>query len=200
MVWGFSRSEDLMPRGAPKELRTCIRCWQPYPPLCGNQKYCASCQAPAFRERHRLYSRIYYRAHREESIQTTRRSQQRNREQYLGLKREYEAAKIKKVIPLVIGHYSSGTFTCSCCGEKERDFLTIDHVNGNGNETSKMLGMPRGGSELYRWLVRKGFPPGYDVLCANCNASKGKHGACVHKRAGQVNRLSLNTINPSGLT
>jgi len=169
-------------RAAPKEPRVCFRCWQPYQALCGNQKYCQSCQVSACRERRRLYSRIYYRANRERCIEITRRAQERNRERYLRLRREYESAKIKRVIPLVLGHYSNQSFTCACCGEKEQDFLTIDHINGSGNKISKSLGIPRGGSGLYRWLVRNHFPPGYAVLCANCNSSKGKRGSCVHKR------------------
>ncbi len=188
-----------MPRGAPKEPRTCKRCWQPYLPACGHQKYCPSCQVPASRERKRLTSRIYYRSHTEQCIQETKRYQQRNREHYLRSRREYEAGKIKKVIPLVLGHYSGGTFACACCGETKRDFLTIDHVNGNGNKTCKMLGIPRGGSELYRWLVRNRFPAGYGVLCANCNMSKGKHGVCVHKQTGRAKSSSTDAENWSGL-
>ena len=170
-----------MPRAVPKEPRYCQRCGQPFQVRCGYQKYCPPCQGPAQRERGRFYSRIYYRSHREQCIQTARRSQERNRDRYLRLRREYEARKIKRVVPLVIGHYSGGTFRCACCGESQRDFLTIDHVNGNGYKTCKALVIPRGGSELYRWLVRRGFPSGYAVLCMNCNASKGKHGVCAHK-------------------
>ena len=170
-----------MPRAVRKEPRYCQRCGQPFQVRCGYQKYCPPCQGPAQRERGRFYSRIYYRSHREQCIQTARRSQERNRDRYLRLRREDEARKIKGVVPLVIGHYSGGTFRCACCGESQRDFLTIDHVNGNGYKTCKALGIPRGGSELYRWLVRRGFPSGYAVLCMNCNASKGKHGVCAHK-------------------
>ena len=173
-----------MPRGVPKEPRECLRCGQPFQVRCGYQKYCPPCQEPAQRERKRFYSRVYYRSHREQCIQTVRRSQERNPEwyeRYLRLKREYEARKLERVVPLVIHHYSGGTFRCACCGESQRDFLTIDHVDGNAYKTSEALGIPRGGSELYRWLVRRGFPPGYAVLCMNCNVSKGKHGICAHK-------------------
>jgi len=171
-----------MSRAAPKDARVCLRCWQPYQALCGNQKYCSSCKVPAGRERSRLYSRIYYRANREKCIELTRRSQERNRDHYLRTRREYEAKKIARVIPLVLGHYSGGNFACACCGQKERDFLTIDHVNGQGYRMTRELGIPRGGSELYRWLVRNHFPSGFAVLCANCNSSKGKHGVCAHKQ------------------
>src|ERR1022692_1195050 len=42
---------------------------------------------------------------------------------------------------------------CECCGEIEPDFLTIDHIDGNGNEHKKEIG-----SSLYRWLKANGFP------------------------------------------
>jgi hypothetical protein len=150
----------------------------------GTRSTCSSCRTPANREHARLYSRIYYRAHREKCIELARRFQERNRDKYLHTRREYEAKKIRKVIPLVLGHYSGGSFVCACCGQSERDFLTIDHVDGQGNRMARELGVPRGGSELYRWLVRNQFPSGFAVLCANFNSSKGKHGLCVHKRAG----------------
>src|SRR5437870_9998304 len=179
-----------MPRAVPKEPRYCLRCDQPFQARCGYQKYCPPCQGPAHRERQRFYSRIYYRSHREHCLAIGRRSQEKNRERYLRIRREYEARKLKRVVPLVIGHYSAGTFRCACCGESQRDFLTIDHVDGNGYKTSKALGIPRGGSGLYRWLVRRGFPPGYAVLCMNCNVSKGKHGVCAHKlRTDMMNHL-----------
>ena len=34
------------------------------------------------------------------------------------------------------------------------------------------------GDKLYRWLIRKNFPSGYQILCMNCNFAKGK---CSHE-------------------
>ncbi len=82
----------------------------------------------------------------------------------------------------VFGHYSNWTFACSCCGVTEREFLTIDHVAGDANKTSREFGIPRGGSPLYSWLLKSGLPPGFEVVCMNCNSSKWKHGECVHKK------------------
>lgn len=65
---------------------------------------------------------------------------------------------------------------CKCCGEDEVKFLSIDHVNGGGNrertETSRWVG---------QHLANMGYPPGYQVLCYNCNLSKGFHGRCPHE-------------------
>jgi hypothetical protein len=71
---------------------------------------------------------------------------------------------------------------CVCCGEKEERFLHIDHKEGHGNEHRRSIGGHSGG-KFYRWLKRRGFPPGYQVLCANCNLAKGFFGECPHKTA-----------------
>lgn len=39
----------------------------------------------------------------------------------------------------VIRYYSNGKFECQCCQEKISEFLTIDHINGNGSEERKKI-------------------------------------------------------------
>jgi hypothetical protein len=77
---------------------------------------------------------------------------------------------------------------CSCCGEDRLLLLTIDHVNNDGNKHrremfKKPVGKRRpGGTLLYSWLKANNYPPGFQVLCWNCNM--GKHlngGVCPHK-------------------
>jgi hypothetical protein len=157
----------------------CKRCGMAYVRRGRLQRFCSAC-APLTR---REYTLDYYVKRREEKLGKAKQWQANNRERYLRTRREYEARKLRRAIPLVIEHYSNGTNRCSCCCERELDFLTIDHIAGNGNRTSREMGTPRGGSELYRWLVRKGFPSGYAVLCANCNKSKANGKLCIHKRS-----------------
>ncbi len=71
----------------------------------------------------------------------------------------------------VLVHYSGDPPKCACCGESHFEFLTIDHINGGGNQHMKSL--RKIGTNLYRWLVNNDFPEGYQVLCWNCNCSKG---------------------------
>ncbi len=74
-----------------------------------------------------------------------------------------------------------GGYKCICCGEEERDFLTIDHANGDGWEHRKTVKA----TNLYHWLKQNKFPPGFQVLCYNCNCGSGKanmKGICPHKR------------------
>lgn len=72
-----------------------------------------------------------------------------------------------------------GGYECKCCGEKTVEFLQIDHIENNGAEHRKTL--KRG--SMYPWLKKNKFPPGYQVLCCNCNWAKSRYGACPHQRA-----------------
>ena len=79
---------------------------------------------------------------------------------------------------IVVNHYTRGKNECNCCGEKIFDFLTIDHINGGGRKHKKKLNI----SHINLWLMRNNFPKGFQILCMNCNLSKGKNGICIHKR------------------
>lgn len=64
---------------------------------------------------------------------------------------------------------------CACCGETQLEFLQIDHIDGNGAAHRQDLGY----SEIYSWLRARAWPPGFQVLCANCNWAK-QLGVCPH--------------------
>lgn len=70
---------------------------------------------------------------------------------------------------------------CACCGEAEKVFLVIDHIDGNGGKERKLLpAWCRRGVNFYRLLRRRGFPKGYRVLCHNCNQAVAI-GKCPHQ-------------------
>lgn len=87
----------------------------------------------------------------------------------------------KKIRFLVLSHYSTNTPVCACCGEGTLEFLCIDHTNNNGSEDRKIT--KGSGSKTYVWLYKHGYPPGYQVLCHNCNMAKGFYGKCPHQYA-----------------
>lgn len=66
----------------------------------------------------------------------------------------------------VLHHYSGGVVRCALCTESDVVVLTVDHVDGDGNEHRRSLASP---SRLYSWLRRSGFPTGFRVLCQNHN-------------------------------
>jgi hypothetical protein len=73
-----------------------------------------------------------------------------------------------------------GGYICECCGETERAFLSIDHVNNDGAEHRRTHRLQTG-EQMHRWLIRNGFPDGFQVLCMNCNWGKrNNNGACPH--------------------
>jgi len=72
----------------------------------------------------------------------------------------------------VFGHYG---WSCVCCGSAARP--TIDHINGDGREHRAELGNDDSWT-LYVWLIRNGFPEGFQTLCSPCNRSKGDSPRC----------------------
>jgi hypothetical protein len=97
--------------------------------------------------------RKYYRAHREKSID--------------GVKNYNDNLRLE-----VIYFYSNGEMTCDCCGNTHLEFLEIDHINNDGSEHRKKIGV--GGSVLVRWIIKNNYPDGFQVICRNCNIEKSK--------------------------
>jgi hypothetical protein len=79
---------------------------------------------------------------------------------------------------------------CVCCGEDHLEFLSIDHVDQNGAEHRRKLMGEKGwsptknsmcGATFYLWLKQNSYPPGFRVLCMNCNFSLSRFGYCPHQ-------------------
>ena len=81
----------------------------------------------------------------------------------------------------VFNHY--GGLFCACCGESHIEFLTLDHINGGGNEHRKTIG----GKSIYEWCRQNNFPEGFQVLCMNCNFSKRFNKICPHEKERREN-------------
>lgn len=62
---------------------------------------------------------------------------------------------------------------CAHCGETRLACLTVDHIDGGGNAHRRKVGA---GWQFYKQLRRDGYPPGYRILCMNCNHLKYLHG------------------------
>jgi hypothetical protein len=98
---------------------------------------------------------------------------------------------------LVYAHYGS---TCACCGEKDRRFLTIDHVNNDGHVERKK-GLYTNGSQFYRWIIQSNFPDDYQVLCYNCNLGKARNGGiCPHQDGSTTISSESTAKRPEALT
>jgi hypothetical protein len=67
---------------------------------------------------------------------------------------------------------------CVCCGEERSEFLSIDHIEGQGAKHRQSIG-----GHFYAWLRKKGFPKdNYRLLCMNCNFALGHFGYCPHQK------------------
>lgn len=76
--------------------------------------------------------------------------------------------------------YSAYGHACSCCGETQSEFLTLDHVNNDGNTHRKVMG---GQAEAFlKWIIANDYPNSIQVLCWNCQWGKVKNdGICPHQ-------------------
>lgn len=135
------------------------------------------------------YKKQYHIQNREKILEKVKEHYVRNREKRLAYGKQwrknnpdkmhaYRNAHVKKLKDETFTAY--GGYICSCCGETEKLFMTIDHINGGGNTHRKSLGNA-GGKDFYTWLRKNGYPEGYQVLCYNCNISKGHYGICPHQ-------------------
>lgn len=112
----------------------------------------------------------------------------RNSPEYQVKQKEYNGS-IKRTILI---HYGG---KCKCCGEKEFDFLTMDHINNDGNIHRKEL-KQKGITNMYHFIVKNNYPNYFQILCFNCNISKRiNNGKCIHqlkkeKNNGKIRRNS----------
>ena len=86
------------------------------------------------------------------------------------LRREY-ALKYKLA---ALEAYGGVRCACAGCTETAEVFLTIDHINNDGAAHRRRVKGP-----IFRWLKRHNYPPGFQVLCMNCNWAK-RFGTCPH--------------------
>lgn len=77
--------------------------------------------------------------------------------------------------------YSNNMLQCVCCGEAELRFLSLDHIDGGGAAHRRSNPQRNWSYGLYIELRRAGYPPGYRVLCFNCNFAYGHYETCPHQ-------------------
>ena len=104
---------------------------------------------PAYRERIRLIKKHYYAKHGH--VVNARRS---------------EKLFLDRIA--VVNVLTNGEGTCRWCGQGDVDVLCIDHINDDGAHHRKNIGT----DTLTAWIIKNDYPPGFQVLCANCNLKK----------------------------
>ena len=93
---------------------------------------------------------------------------------------KYSRDRYHRLLNIVMKELGS---MCNCCGEVEKSFLAIDHVNNDGYRDKNKNGNRISGQTLLYRIIKENFPPDkYQILCMNCNHSKSKNnGICAHK-------------------
>ena len=72
---------------------------------------------------------------------------------------------------------------CACCGEFDKRFLTLDHVNGGGTKVRKQN---RSRLFCHRQALKLVDKQKYQTLCFNCNQAKHIYKECPHKQAETI--------------
>lgn len=123
------------------------------------------------RGRRREYQHSYYLRNRER----IRAKYNANRDELLAKRRE-QGRKINRRLKLRV--YEAYGNRCVCCGESNLGFLSIDHIKGGGRAHRQEVG---GGVQLWRLIIKAGFPEDFQLLCYNCNLGRYHNGGvCPH--------------------
>ena len=132
------------------------------------------------RECRRAWDREYGRANPEKIRQRNHKWHAAHRQEDQTRCRVYHQRQ-KQAVYDYYGHQ------CACCGENRPEFLAIDHINNDGATHRRETGRVN----IHVWLVRHGFPPGFQVLCRNCNRAKFVYGVCPHERERLLQKVAI---------
>lgn len=160
-------------------MKTCKKCGYTGPDIEFHGMQCKGCR--------REYRREWVKRSRELLKEYRRRSSAKDTERAVNWNKDHPDRRKK----IALNYYyrlqdqainAYGGYKCACCGETERLFLNLDHINNDGNKFRKESGFLHHGSKFYKWLKDHGYPAGYQVLCSNCNHGKHRnHGVCPHQ-------------------
>lgn len=64
---------------------------------------------------------------------------------------------------IVMQSYSNGDAKCLFCPQNDIRCLNLDHIKGGGRKHQRQVG------NVYQYLKNNNFPPGFQILCQNCN-------------------------------
>lgn len=103
---------------------------------------------------------------------------------------EHRKARFREDRLAALVHYGRGDLKCVCCGERNIEFLALDHINDDGAAHRREVG--GGGRPFFTWLRKTGYT--YEALvvaCHNCNMARAMYGQCPHARSGPGAGLDL---------
>ena len=131
------------------------------------------------KEYQREYQRKWRENHPERWKATYQKSHKKHSESYKPRRNAYlRKYMLQKRIEAL--HKYGGK--CVCCGEKNSNFLSFDHVGNNGHEQRKVIKSSR---TFYYLLCKNSKDENIRILCFNCNMGRQFFGGiekiCPHK-------------------
>lgn len=111
--------------------------------------------------------REYYQANKEKVKQSNKIYYINNKQKYSERSSNQYKSKREKFIDM----YGN---KCVCCGESHKEFLTIEHKLGQKGKKKEYS------IKSYVLAIKEYQPDIYEILCMNCNHSKGTKGYCPH--------------------
>lgn len=142
-------------------FKRCPKCETEKPLDKFGNSYCKSCQ--------NTYNREYRRNISKEKEKWYRRTED-TQGQYK--RRIYRKDILRQEMILAYGG------ACSCCGENDMHFLTLEHLEGGGNKHRREF---KKASRTWQDLKNRSWPSGHTILCWNCQMGKTHYGVCPHK-------------------
>lgn len=120
-------------------------------------------------------------AYRNKQNEYARSARKNNPTLYRAFGKKHGPITRARLVELVLSHYGK---QCFCCGETNKKFLTIDHINNDGAKQRRELTGKNSsaGWNFYHWLKTNDFPSGYRTACYNCNCGRWRNGGiCPHQ-------------------
>lgn len=149
-----------------KAMGLCIKCGKNPP-----RENKTTCEICAKRQKK------HYEKHKEERREHDRKYYKEHLEEHKERNKKY----LNQLRAKVIKAYGS---KCICCGESNKRFLTIDHINNDGAVRRKEM---KAGANFYKKIISSGFPDDLQLLCYNCNCGRACNGGiCPHKEQEKV--------------
>lgn len=163
-----------------KKTKTCKECGNTRPAKGFHGLVCKECRREYYRQwraRSKDWIREYnQKYHREKNIERASKWNKANAQKHNDHCMDY----YHRLQDEAIRGY--GGYRCACCGETEPLFLTLDHINNDGQEHRKKV-KNWSGAGMYKWIIKHNFPPIFQVYCFNCNLGKRRnHGICPHQK------------------
>ncbi len=129
------------------------------------------------------YRKLYYNCNKEREMARQKEYKAENIEWIKPLNKQWSAMKNIELRQIIINKLGGH---CACCGESQYEFLSIDHINGGGNEEKREHGRSM---VFYKYIIEQGCPKDkYQILCHSCNQAKHDGKECPHNKFNVFDR------------